>query len=353
MSAVVAAPLSAIAQPVSFDPFTVTTPNDSGANTLQTLLLPSGVTQSGVQYTTFSIEFDWTPDAFANARQWNAIWALTDRDPAPGGAVFYADPGPSLFAKIALVPQFEPGTLSWVGVLDPEVAGGADLYFSWLQFNAFTGTTWSDIRLTLDSPAIVETLFDGDTSGAPTWTRFRDTREGSGDVPSNVQNIRYDALPFYVETDGIYQFTTRTDFGVGNRWNGVIAIYENDFDPSLPDANRIGLWVGTAPGVINFADRMIAFELEAGVQYYFLQTGRRSSDAGPYTGTVQGVGGVTFGTIPDCVADLNGDGVVDADDFFLFLSLFADGDPRADINGDGVIDADDFFAYLALFAQGC
>ncbi|TVS03952.1 MAG: hypothetical protein EA423_07895 [Phycisphaerales bacterium] len=54
-----------------------------------------------------------------------------------------------------------------------------------------------------------------------------------------------------------------------------------------------------------------------------------------------------------CIADLNGDGVVDADDFFLFLQLFAAGDMRADINSDGVIDADDFFAYLTLFAQGC
>ncbi len=54
-----------------------------------------------------------------------------------------------------------------------------------------------------------------------------------------------------------------------------------------------------------------------------------------------------------CPADLNGDGVVDADDFFLFLQWFADADPRADINNDGVIDADDFFDYLSLFAQGC
>lgn len=54
-----------------------------------------------------------------------------------------------------------------------------------------------------------------------------------------------------------------------------------------------------------------------------------------------------------CVADLNGDGVVDADDFFLFLQLFAAGDLQADINQDGLIDADDFFAYLNLFAQGC
>ena len=74
-----------------------------------------------------------------------------------------------------------------------------------------------------------------------------------------------------------------------------------------------------------------------------------------------GFGGVWAGAgtfCPDacldpCPADLNGDGVVDADDFFLFLQLFADGDPAADINGDGVIDADDFFGYLGLFADGC
>ncbi|MCC5787727.1 MAG: dockerin type I repeat-containing protein [Phycisphaerales bacterium] len=56
---------------------------------------------------------------------------------------------------------------------------------------------------------------------------------------------------------------------------------------------------------------------------------------------------------PTCRPDLNGDGVVDADDFFLFLQYFADGDPRADFNNDGVIDADDFFIFLNEFAQGC
>ncbi|TVS07905.1 MAG: hypothetical protein EA423_02880 [Phycisphaerales bacterium] len=59
------------------------------------------------------------------------------------------------------------------------------------------------------------------------------------------------------------------------------------------------------------------------------------------------------GTGPSCPPDLNGDGVVDADDFFLFLQLFAAGDMRADFNNDGVIDADDFFAFLNAFAAGC
>ncbi|TVS05121.1 MAG: hypothetical protein EA423_06995 [Phycisphaerales bacterium] len=62
---------------------------------------------------------------------------------------------------------------------------------------------------------------------------------------------------------------------------------------------------------------------------------------------------ITEGGAPNCPPDLNGDGVVDADDFFLFLQLFAAGDPRADFNNDGVIDADDFFAFLNAFAQGC
>ncbi len=56
---------------------------------------------------------------------------------------------------------------------------------------------------------------------------------------------------------------------------------------------------------------------------------------------------------PTCRPDLNGDGVVDADDFFLFLQLFAAGDARADFNNDGVIDADDFFIFLNEFALGC
>ncbi len=54
-----------------------------------------------------------------------------------------------------------------------------------------------------------------------------------------------------------------------------------------------------------------------------------------------------------CPADLDGNGTLDADDFFLFLDLFTADDPAADIDGNGVIDGNDFFAYLDLFAAGC
>lgn len=52
-----------------------------------------------------------------------------------------------------------------------------------------------------------------------------------------------------------------------------------------------------------------------------------------------------------CGADLDGDGTLNPDDFFIFLERFAQG--RGDVDRDGDFDSDDFFAYLELFAAGC
>ncbi len=57
--------------------------------------------------------------------------------------------------------------------------------------------------------------------------------------------------------------------------------------------------------------------------------------------------------IPECAADLNADGQIDADDFFTFLDLFVDGDDRADFVDDDVLDALDFFAFLDAFVARC
>ena len=81
--------------------------------------------------------------------------------------------------------------------------------------------------------------------------------------------------------------------------------------------------------------------------------------------------------LPTCAADLTGssnpnspdygvpDGVVDADDFFFYIDLFKNRDPRADLTGSAdprdktygvcndVIDANDFFFYLTQFREGC
>ncbi len=57
---------------------------------------------------------------------------------------------------------------------------------------------------------------------------------------------------------------------------------------------------------------------------------------------------------PVCLADLNGDGLIDINDLLLYLQMFADGAPGADLAPPyGVIDFADIMAYLARFASGC
>ncbi|MEO0512369.1 MAG: GC-type dockerin domain-anchored protein [Planctomycetota bacterium] len=54
-----------------------------------------------------------------------------------------------------------------------------------------------------------------------------------------------------------------------------------------------------------------------------------------------------------CLADINGDGQLAADDFNAWLNAFIDGDLIADQNGDGQLLGDDFNAWLSNFFAGC
>ncbi len=54
-----------------------------------------------------------------------------------------------------------------------------------------------------------------------------------------------------------------------------------------------------------------------------------------------------------CVPDLNGDGEVNADDFYVFQDAWTAGDTLADWDDNGVIDTRDFVAYLNDWVVGC
>ncbi|MBX3322950.1 MAG: hypothetical protein KF757_08165 [Phycisphaeraceae bacterium] len=58
-------------------------------------------------------------------------------------------------------------------------------------------------------------------------------------------------------------------------------------------------------------------------------------------------------TPPPCLADINGDGVLDFFDVQMFLSLYASGNLAADFTGDGTLDFFDVQAFLNLYAAGC
>jgi len=56
---------------------------------------------------------------------------------------------------------------------------------------------------------------------------------------------------------------------------------------------------------------------------------------------------------PICVADLNGDGVLNFFDVSMFLTAFLAMDPIADLNGDSAFNFFDVSAFLTAFAAGC
>ncbi|MFG0284941.1 MAG: GC-type dockerin domain-anchored protein, partial [Phycisphaerales bacterium JB039] len=55
----------------------------------------------------------------------------------------------------------------------------------------------------------------------------------------------------------------------------------------------------------------------------------------------------------DCVADCDGNGVLDFFDFLCFQNLFGAGDLRADCDGNGILDFFDFLCFQNEFAKGC
>jgi hypothetical protein len=64
------------------------------------------------------------------------------------------------------------------------------------------------------------------------------------------------------------------------------------------------------------------------------------------------VDGVTIGAAP-CQPDVNGDGLVNVQDFLAYLQLYAAADPRADFDNNGQVNVQDFLAFLQAFAAGC
>ena len=56
---------------------------------------------------------------------------------------------------------------------------------------------------------------------------------------------------------------------------------------------------------------------------------------------------------PPCLVDLNGDGVVNTQDFLRYLNLWNAGEPLADWNGDGDTNTRDVLAYLTDWIAGC
>lgn len=185
---------------------------------------------------------------------------------------------------------------------------------------AFTGTAGSTVEVEVWVRPGSYAGFEGNSEG---WT-LAETVQGVRRGTSTLSTLTLDD-PIEVEPGGVTAiYLHAIGSGGGIRYNGTSAN-----PPQTTWSNTdLEMFSGHArTGNAAFAGSLFTPRTFAGVIHYQL---------GAF-----------------CRPDLNGDDVVDADDFFLFLQYFAAGDARADFNRDGVIDANDFFIFLNQFYLGC
>lgn len=54
-----------------------------------------------------------------------------------------------------------------------------------------------------------------------------------------------------------------------------------------------------------------------------------------------------------CIADADGSGFIDTDDFDYFVEMFDLGDCSADVDKSGFVDTDDYDHFVYWFGEGC
>lgn len=105
------------------------------------------------------------------------------------------------------------------------------------------------------------------------------------------------------------------------------------------------------------ADQLFAYVVDTG---RLVSLGNGTGSRLPYVigfvgggDAIQGLAIVDGGPVPECPADLDGDGILTGNDLAVYWGFFRRGDMRADVNGDGHLRRSDLFGYLQSYLAGC
>jgi hypothetical protein len=118
---------------------------------------------------------------------------------------------------------------------------------------------------------------------------------------------------------------------------------------------RAGVWSGTAASWVDLHALLPSGYTESGAQCIWRD------------GHITYVAGYGFNSMtarfeallwteavtPTCAVDTNNDGIVNSDDFFVFLTGYFGLQPFADFNHDALINSSDFFDFVLAFFAGC
>ncbi len=190
--------------------------------------------------------------------------------------------------------------------------------------------------------------------------------EGDGDPDAALLHWSVEEeIPYLTiyENDGNANFSVSQEFtAIEERVHGTIHAVDIDADADLDlicAAEWGGVIVHLNDGFGDFSNKVwyasnapaedLAFgdfDLDGDTDIISPRIGSAGADVAPIV--------MLENVMCRCAADLDRDGVLSADDFFLFLDRYSLGTLAfCDIDHDGDCDAEDFFAYLDLFAAGC
>jgi len=135
--------------------------------------------------------------------------------------------------------------------------------------------------------------FSGDNTSGPTWDRPYTLGTGtSGSCSISSQGpVNYEVQPFFVDITGLY-----TIYAAWTGYDGYLHLYENAFNPLDQCVDLIAL-DDDGPGGTSDSE-IVDVTLTAGLQYYLIASGYSAGAFGPYSGTIDGVGTATLGTVP-------------------------------------------------------
>jgi len=268
----------------------------------------------------------------------------------------FGDFGGGIISTWAIPPAtngFFTADPSDVAFLDVQIPGAGFIYHDWQNTSNLGDTSAPGFPPDSGIPSLT-----GDAGLAYVL--------GGGDIGANPVDPNGNPIP--APTDPLFDLIGGTFHGDGTgnglpRFENIGWLWGPSVTPPLDAGTTLFSEIlqqilGTGPGT---------FGQNLGVNWGFV--GFNDNDGDAFDGDSEAPHNIPFAFTVEadpgnpCPADLTGpngepDGVLDANDFFQYLALFAAGDPAADLTGpngdpDGVIDANDFFEYLTLFAAGC
>ncbi|HRJ50465.1 MAG TPA: S8 family serine peptidase, partial [Phycisphaerales bacterium] len=197
------------------------------------------------------------------------------------------------------------------------------------------------------------------------FTSGQSSTGGSADFRNNVEMVLRNS-----PTVGEYSVTVNAAFVNSANKQGYALVVTGDVStciaPSIgghPASQTVDAWdpvlfnVSATGTSLQYQWKFNGDDIDGAVSSSYTIPSVSLSEAGNYTVVVTGACGQqtsnTAVLTVVCIADFDGSGFVDIEDYSAFILMFEEGDESADVDGSGFVDLEDFNYFVQKFELGC